>query len=316
MQFGLSAAVRQSPDGRLSQEINDGLDGASLDGASSGLAVLIALIMLTMIELINESQLLYDLPRSRTGAISHRATTKSYWADAVYVGFLFIAAYGAVYRNESLLLEAYNNCRLYRDALQNKTTGLWAHIYNNDAGTFDDAGQWATGNAWAAKGTLNVATIIEKSKLGNMTAQVQDLKLWVGEILNGTFSQLDKDKLVPNYMERTGDGTFGDAAASSMLAATAFRAATQWPTQFTQYVDPANKIKDSVMSKIDDLGLLTPIVDQLSWQKIGILGTESQAFGIMVYAAWRDYAKSVSVGVLHLPDARRFSHDKFGHGSF
>lgn len=41
IQFGLSAAVRQSPDGRLSQQINDGLDGAALDGASSGSAVLI-----------------------------------------------------------------------------------------------------------------------------------------------------------------------------------------------------------------------------------------------------------------------------------
>jgi hypothetical protein len=43
IQFGLSAAVRQSPDGRLSQQINDGLDGASLDGASTGLAVLIGM---------------------------------------------------------------------------------------------------------------------------------------------------------------------------------------------------------------------------------------------------------------------------------
>ncbi|QRV73014.1 glycoside hydrolase family 88 protein [Ceratobasidium sp. AG-Ba] len=230
MQFGLSVAVRQSPDGRLSQEINDGLDGASLDGASSGLAVLIGMLFKSS---HSDYLLLYDVPRSRIGAISHRSTTKSYWADAVYVGFPFIAAYGAVYRNESLLLEAYNNCRLCRDALQNKTTGLWAHIYNDDAGTFDDAGQWATGNAWAAKGMLNVATMIEKGKLGNITAQVQDLKLWVGEVLNGTFSRLDKDNLVPNHMERTGNGTFGDAAASSMLAATAFRAATQWPTQFT-----------------------------------------------------------------------------------
>jgi hypothetical protein len=40
VQFGLSAAVRQSPDGRLSQMINDGLDGASLDGASGGPAVI------------------------------------------------------------------------------------------------------------------------------------------------------------------------------------------------------------------------------------------------------------------------------------
>lgn len=36
LNLAFSAAVRQGPDGRLSQEINDGEDGAALDGASSG----------------------------------------------------------------------------------------------------------------------------------------------------------------------------------------------------------------------------------------------------------------------------------------
>lgn len=40
LQLAYSAAVRQTPDGRLSQNINDGLDGAALDGASAGSAVL------------------------------------------------------------------------------------------------------------------------------------------------------------------------------------------------------------------------------------------------------------------------------------
>jgi hypothetical protein len=38
--IGTSASVRQSPEGRLSQEINEGTDGASLDGASAGPSVL------------------------------------------------------------------------------------------------------------------------------------------------------------------------------------------------------------------------------------------------------------------------------------
>jgi hypothetical protein len=46
------------------------------------------------------------------------------------------------------------------------------------------------GNAWAAKGMLNVASIIEKSHIGNTTAQVTDLKRWVKEILKGTFARL------------------------------------------------------------------------------------------------------------------------------
>ncbi|KAG8740283.1 hypothetical protein FRC10_004538 [Ceratobasidium sp. 414] len=325
VQFGLSAAVRQSTDGRLSQQINDGQDGAALDGASSGLAVLIGSLyknahsdFLATAAKKQLDYLLYTAPRTSTGAISHRATTKAYWADGVYMGFPFIAAYGAVTQNQTLLQIAYDQCRLYRDALRIPEAGIWAHIFSDSNQSFDDKGLWATGNAWAAKGILNVATIIEKAKVGNMTAQVSDLKAWVGEIVNGTFSRLDSDNLVPNYMDNSGNGqdTFGDAAASAMLAATAFRAATFWPADFSQYIDNANKIKDSIISKIDDLGLLTPIVDPLSWHQVGVLGTESQAFGVMMYAAWRDWAKSVSAGRVHLPRARHFSHDKFSHDKF
>ncbi|KAG8708497.1 hypothetical protein FRC11_006431 [Ceratobasidium sp. 423] len=323
IQFGLSAAVRQSPDGRLSQEINDALDGAALDGASAGLAVLIGKYSdnsysdyLGQAALKQLDYVLYTAPRTSTGAISHRATTKSYWADAVYVGFPFIAAYGAATSNQTLLQVAYDQCRLYRDALRIPEAGLWAHIYNDDTHSFDDKGLWATGNAWAAKGMLNVATLIDKSGI-NMTTQVSDLKGWVKEILNGTFTRLDANNLVPNYMD-SASSTFGDAASSALLAATAYRAANMWPAEFgTFYTDNADKIKETVMAGITDLGLLSPIVDPLSWTKQGILGTESQAFGIMMYAAWRDWVKSVNVGRLSLKAnrVRKFSHDAIrGHG--
>lgn len=68
-------------------------------------------------------------------------------ADGVYMGFPFIAAYGAVTNNQTLLQFAYDNCRLYRDALlvDGPTGKLWAHIYDDDTKSFDDAGLWATG---------------------------------------------------------------------------------------------------------------------------------------------------------------------------
>ncbi|CAE6411710.1 unnamed protein product [Rhizoctonia solani] len=250
IQFALSAAVRQSPDGRLSQIINGDADGAALDGASAGLAVLIGK-----------------------------------YNDNSYSDYLGQAA-------EKQL----NYCRLYRDALRLPGPGLWAHIYSDDRKKFGDKGLWATGNAWAAKGMLNVAVLVEKSGQ-NMTTQVSDLKGWVKEILNGTFTRLDSDNLVPNYMDNTGRGdnsdTFGDAAASALLAATAYRAAHRWPADFGKfYTDGANKINESVMSKITDLGLLSPIVDPLSWNVKGVLGTEAQAFGLMMYAGWKDWKNS------------------------
>lgn len=49
LQLALSAVVRQTSDGRLSQQINDALDGAALDGASAGSAVLIGDYMIYLV---------------------------------------------------------------------------------------------------------------------------------------------------------------------------------------------------------------------------------------------------------------------------
>jgi hypothetical protein len=64
------------------------------------------------------------------------------------MGFPFIAAYGAVTSNQTLLMEAYTQCKLYRNALlQPGPTGpLWAHIALDD-GSFSDPGLWATGSS-------------------------------------------------------------------------------------------------------------------------------------------------------------------------
>ena len=43
LQLAYSSAVRQTPDGRLSQDINDALDDAALDGASAGSVVLMGM---------------------------------------------------------------------------------------------------------------------------------------------------------------------------------------------------------------------------------------------------------------------------------
>lgn len=135
-------------------------------------------------------------------------------ADGVYMGFPFIAAYGAVTHNQTLLKEAYTQCKLYRNALlQPGPTGpLWAHIVA-DNGTFIDPGLWGTGlcllfsyvaadgvaqntpfrigNAWAALGMLRVqATLIKSSFASTFSTEISDLSYWIKEILDGTFKAL------------------------------------------------------------------------------------------------------------------------------
>jgi rhamnogalacturonyl hydrolase YesR len=96
----------------------------------------------------------------------------------------FLAYYGVVQNNQSLVQEAYNQCKLYRDVLRVESSGLWQHIL---LGTENyDPGLWATGNAWAAQGMLRVLATIKWSQFaGQMQSQMNDLQAWTEEIVNG-----------------------------------------------------------------------------------------------------------------------------------
>ncbi|KZV96032.1 hypothetical protein EXIGLDRAFT_609788 [Exidia glandulosa HHB12029] len=298
LNYAISAIVRQSDDGRLSQLINDGLDGASLDGASSAPTVVLGMITHAARKeyyaTAAEKQLnliLTNVPRTSTGAISHRMDTKQYWADAVYMGFPFLAYYGVVTNNQSLVQEAYDQCRLYRDALlrDGPHGPAWGHLYSDDAKAWYDGGIWLTGNAWAAKGIIQVAATIAKSPYAEeMSSQLTDLKFWVQEILDGVFPALNSAGLLPDYVQ--GGVDFGDGAASAALASIAYRAATAWPEQFgANYTKTADTIRKAIFDGIDELGLINPYVDPLHWDAVGVLSTEGQSFGLMLFAAWRDY---------------------------
>lgn len=86
LQLALSAVVRQTKDGRLSQDINDALDAASLDGASAGSAVLLGSLVQTPLgsrywadSAAKELAYIMTVNRTSNGAISQRANAKQYW---------------------------------------------------------------------------------------------------------------------------------------------------------------------------------------------------------------------------------------------
>jgi rhamnogalacturonyl hydrolase YesR len=200
----------------------------------------------------------------------------------------FLAYYGFATSNQTLLQIAYDQCRLYREGLQDTDTKLWRHIAGGEGNGISDNGLWATGNAWATAGMLRVAATIQRSEFkDSMNDQVESLGDWVEEIIVAAKSRTTSSGLVRNYM--TTESSFIDTAGSSLLAYSAFRLSTMGFT--SDHVGFANQIHSSVVgSHIAENGTLTEAVDPLVWDRQGTNGSpEGQSFVLLMQAAYNEY---------------------------
>ncbi|GAA5855095.1 hypothetical protein JCM3766R1_003679, partial [Sporobolomyces carnicolor] len=93
--------------------------------------------------------LLDAVPRTQDGAISHRPPSEKVqlWTDFMYMVPPFLAYYGVMSHNTSLVEEAYNQLKLYRKYLAASGSNALRHVVLGD---WQDNGLWATGNGWAA----------------------------------------------------------------------------------------------------------------------------------------------------------------------
>lgn len=122
----------------------------------------------------------------------------------------FLAYYGVLTGNRTLLQEAYNQVMFYRRYLRDPSANnLWKHIQLGSNGT--DSGHWSTGahlplpslrflhtcagNGWAAAGMLRVLSTIKQSGFADtMRSQQVDLANWIQEIHDGIYTQLVRDQ--------------------------------------------------------------------------------------------------------------------------
>ncbi|KAL1748225.1 glycoside hydrolase family 105 protein [Schizophyllum fasciatum] len=250
--------------------------------------------------------LLYHVPRTDDGAISHRVSEAQLWSDSVYMVPPFLAYYGVITQNRTLLEEAYNQCKLYRDHLHDKDAGnLWKHIVE---GSYSDEGHWSTGNGWAAAGMLRVLATIQHSQYADdLKHQQKDLEKWVLEIHAAMYdSHLYDNGLFANYADETVDGSdnFYDASGTALLASTVYRLAllrNVWhylPSAETSRVAlfATQSGNSSAYVHFDDDGWLTPVVNPMSFGEEGSKSAEGQAFVVMLHTAWREWVDNGSIG--------------------
>lgn len=120
----------------------------------------------------------------------------------------FIAYFGAYDQTGAttwLLQAAYDQCRLYRNYLQDSTTKLWKHI---ELGSWQDEKLWATGNGWAAAGMLRVLQTIRNSDVSeSFLNQQSDLLNWTEEIVKASWEYqvhiIPRDYTAPTFRPLT-----------------------------------------------------------------------------------------------------------------
>lgn len=203
--------------------------------------------------------------------------------------------------------------------------GLWHHIVGPQT---QDLGIWSTGNAWAAAGMARVlATALKfppnsnssssSSRRSNETTSssseiergIRKVKGAVRDILDAAIALDDAEPAEPllrNYLNDT--AWFGELAGTTLLTATAYRLAVLAPDDFGpgsssrhgggKYVRWADAKRPAILARVDDRGLLAPVVNPLDWgdRTPGAASPEAQSFAVLLLAAYRDYQAALGKG--------------------
>ncbi|KAH9027246.1 Six-hairpin glycosidase [Lactarius pseudohatsudake] len=234
--------------------------------------------------------LLSFAPRADSGAISHRDDQVQLWADFVYMVPPFIAYFGVLqnddYGGPALLQIAYDQIRLYRDALFDADANLWRHV---TLGSWEDSGHWTTGNGWAAAGAMRVLATIKRSRFASeMQSQQNDLVQWIDEILTGVWYYQQSNGTLLNYVDQP--DSFADSASTALLAATTLRYSVL--TSVTKHDAAALRALELVFSSVDEDGWLLNTVNPEAWTTLtqnGAHSAEAQSFVLLLAAAWAVY---------------------------
>ncbi|TLD39049.1 Six-hairpin glycosidase-like protein [Venturia nashicola] len=284
------------PNGGLPQlDINS----AAGDPASLGTAALLigkTIPAYTSAATRQARHLLDVVPRWENGAISHREDVAELWSDSTFMVPPFLAYYGVATGNLTVMKDALRQGVLYRDVLgipareNNSAAGLWKHIVGPQSADF---GLWSTGNGWAAMGMMHVLAIAKHSGWeASLKPEISTLKSVVKDVLDAVI-HVDKaepdEPLLRNYLNDT--TWFGELSGTSMLAATAYRAAELDSKTFGhEYVHWADEKRMAVEARINpETGLLAPVINPLGWgdRTPAVESPEGQSFGIMLFAAER-----------------------------
>ena len=266
------AILRQSGDGRLAML---GEEFALSDAASPGEAVLWAAKATGDQKLMDGfnkmlDYLLHKAPRDKAGNVYHFTNVPQIWSDMIYMLPPFLAIAGKYD-------EAVKQIEGPHSYLWNTDKKLLSHMWDCEKRDFIRKDCWGVGNGWSAAGITRVI----KALPANMQTEKQKLIGYVREIIDGCLAHIRPDGLFHNIIDDP--KSFVETNLAQMLAYSIFKGVTGgWIDK--SYLEKADKMRASVYSKVDKLGLVQGVCGSPEFDHPGT-ATEGQAFFILMEVA-------------------------------
>ena len=122
------------------------------------------------------------------------------WADTLFMAAFFLLRAGVMLKDEALIDDALNQYYWHIKYLQDDSTGLFYHGYNNITGDHMSGFYWGRANAWAAYTMSMVGKVLPECYLypkfldivGSLNEQLSSIKLLQTE--NGLWRTILDDK--------------------------------------------------------------------------------------------------------------------------
>jgi len=180
---------------RIDEYIELGLPGWSVNACAMGHA------MITLYEATNDTKYweiaLSKLDYLRNSALrfgekvlQHTVSSKNdfpeqAWADTLFMAAFFMLRAGVILKDEDLKNDALNQYKWHIKYLQNPSSGLWYHGYDNLTGGHMSGFFWGRANAWAAYTMSQVGRTLPEwylypqtlDVIGSLNEQLSTLKL-------------------------------------------------------------------------------------------------------------------------------------------
>ena len=221
--------------------------------------------------------LLSRAPRTENGLICHNTvsfqdgfTSRQLWVDGMYMVPPFLAVMGE-------LDEAKRQLDGYSDALLDRDTLLYRHIWDAGSGRFVRDVHWATGNGWALMGTVRVAA--EAKKQGR-----RDIEAELAEQLREQIAAMMKYQTEDGRFHDILDDpdSFTDGTSALMFAYSVYRCVREgWLP--AEYRAAADRAFESAEKRIDGMGLLREVCGNPDFVKPGT-SVEAQAAYLLVWS--------------------------------